>query len=453
MEKIIGRDKELQHLEELYSKNESIACAIYGRRRIGKTFLLKEFCKNKRSLMIYSTELLKESNLEIIHSSMSIYIDSIQKFTSLLDIIEPLRRICSSEEKTVVVFDEFPYLVNTCKDAPSIIQNFIDMHLTDLNVMLILCGSSISTMKKELEGYDKPLYGRFDSKFELKPISLKNCKEFHANMNDLDIIKVYLTVGGIPLYHKRMNESSYERNVLKNFSGDFGSLSEEANSIIQREFTPYESHSKIISIVAHGSTRLKEIAEKTGLSPAICSKYLGNLEYIGLVETIKPMGNSPKHPIYKIKDNLIRFHQNVIQQNLALFNKSERQVFTTVEPRINSLLGLVFEDLCTEFIEEKYICKEIGKWWGRVGDADSDIDIVATVVENDNEVTYYCECKFTKEKVGFEVYNKLVNRSKYVKGFSNCKFMIFSTGGFESTLIEHSQYGDLVLVDMDELLN
>jgi len=447
---IIGRENELSYLESLHSNEKSGVCAIYGRRRVGKTYLIEEFCKDKRTIYITSVEGAERVNLEIIWNSMRTLDEKLPKFESFLDVVNALDSICS-DKKTVIVFDEFPNLVESSKSVPSILQSFIDRNLPRMNAMLIICGSSISSMKNEIYSYDRPLYGRFDRKMEIRPIPYQSCREFHPSKSDLDFLKAYMTVGGIPLYQIKMDGSTYSKCIIKNFMGPFPELFEEAQAIVHRELTPSKTYSDLLYYMAQGATRLKHIADKMNISSVACSRYLENLMFLDMVERVTPMANSPRHPIYRVKDSMLRFYYTVVQHNLGVFKSLDvKASYANVESEVNTFLGRSFEYVCEEYIRSHYVCKETGRWWGRVNGTDADIDLIATVLEDGHEVSLFCECKFSKNPVGMGVYNALKERSEHVKGLNNRKYMLFSTAGFDERLHERT---DCITIDLKELLS
>ena len=160
--KFIGRQRELESLEREYQKDSSFV-VIYGRRRVGKTTLIKEFIKSKLAFYFLATEEVESQSIKRLSGVVSRVTRNplLQRaaFSDWLDLFHIIAEF-RPEEKKVLVIDEFPYLVKSNPAFPSILQNAWDEVLKDSNVMLILCGSLIGMMQKHALSYDSPLYGR-----------------------------------------------------------------------------------------------------------------------------------------------------------------------------------------------------------------------------------------------------------------------------------------------------
>ena len=171
--KFIGRQAELSKLNAEYTRDGSFV-VIYGRRRVGKTTLIKEFLKKKTAFYFLATEELESQSMKRLAGVIARTTKNalLQKatFTDWLDLFQVIADY-KPEEKKVLVIDEFPYLVKTNSAFPSILQNAWDEILKDSNVMLILSGSLIGMMKKHALSYDSPLYGRRTAQIRLAPLS------------------------------------------------------------------------------------------------------------------------------------------------------------------------------------------------------------------------------------------------------------------------------------------
>jgi AAA+ ATPase superfamily predicted ATPase len=453
MDLFVGREKELAYLEQMYSKDKRQTCAIYGRRRIGKTTLIGRFCEGKRSLYIQFFNGTESANVKEIHDAITLLDGNDPgEFKDFLDALKALKKICS-EDRTVLVFDEYPLLAASEKYIASALQKFIDHDLKGTATFLIICGSSIRAMRDTVEDPQGPLFGRFPVRMEIPPLSFADCRKFHAGMSDIDALKVYMVAGGIPYYHEIMDGDTFEDCIKDNFIGSPAPLSDEASVMIQRELSPQASYSSLLTFMAGGSVTIKELAEKIGISDSLCGRYVRDMEFIGMVERINPMADAPKDTIFRIKDNMLRFHFSVVKRYSSLsISRDVDAVYAEMEQDVNTFLGWMFEDVCSEFIQHKFVCREIGKWWGRARYADREIDIVADIREDGNNVTFLCECKFRHRKSDFSVLNKLSSTADLVKGPNNRRLVLFSVSGFDEELKEYAEgRSDLLLFDLDDL--
>lgn len=171
----VGRESELIKLEKMYSTNEFQFAVIYGRRRVGKTTLIREFLKNKESLLYVSLEGTQKENLiglsRVVSKNDSIVYDP---FESLFNAID---KMLETNQKIVLAIDEYPYLAESYPPISSIIQKHIDLCWKDKNMFLILCGSSMSFMENQVLGYKSPLYGRRSAQFKITPFTFLERKK------------------------------------------------------------------------------------------------------------------------------------------------------------------------------------------------------------------------------------------------------------------------------------
>jgi len=456
MNEFVGREEELRYLEALYSQPGLKTCAVYGRRQIGKSALLREFSKNKRTLFIQSSKQSNYENMVRMKADISQFLGkelpAIESFTEVMAIIENICR----EEKTIVVFDEYPYLISDAPYVPSILQRFIDIDVKDTESMIIICGSSVSMMRDETERMDRPLYGRFTNRLVVGPLHYRTCMEFHKNMSDMDALKVYMTVGGIPKYHRLMDRSTYEECIKKCYIEQTASLIDEAHAVISNEFGPSGIYTGIVACIADGTVKQSDIAQKTGMDRAACKRCLDKMEHLGFIGRPHPMLGAPKRPIYGIADNMVAFYYEVIRRHEPMLSGRSIDLdmkYAIMAKDISTFFGRRFEELCGQYVDTEYNVKERGRWWGRAGAEDADIDVVAYAYDNDLRInTIVAECKFRRQKTGFSALNILTDRVSKIGGIVNEHYMLFSPSGFEEKLEEFAEDHGIMLVGIDKLL-
>jgi AAA+ ATPase superfamily predicted ATPase len=453
MDLFVGREKELAYMEQTYSKGKRQTCAIYGRRRVGKTTLISRFCEGKRSLYIQFFNGTESANVKEIHDAIAILEgEAREEFADFLDALKALKDVCA-KERTVLVFDEYPLLATSKKYVSSALQRFIDRDLKGTDTFLIVCGSSIRAMRDEIENPDGPLFGRFPVRMEILPLSFVDCRKFHPKMTDLDAMKTYMVAGGVPYYHEVMDGDTFEECVKINFIGPPAPLSDEALVMVQRELSPSASYISLLTFMAGGAASIKELAEKLHISESLCGRYVRDMEFIGMVERLNPMADAPKDTILRIKDSMLRFHFSVARKYGSRLKTADSDaVYAEMEQDIDTFLRLSFEDVCSEFVQMRFVCKDVGKWWGRGSYADREIDLVAEIREGGNNVLLLCECKFRRRKSDFSVLNKLTSATDLVRGPNNRRLALFSASGFDDDLMEYAEgRADLMLFDLDDL--
>lgn len=452
---MIGRESELSYLEDLWSQKGLVTCCIWGRRRIGKTSILREFGKGKRTLFLQGIMGSYYENLSSLSLDISEFLGrEIPQAPDLSHLMRMIEDICK-EEHTLVIFDELPYLLESAPQASSVIQKSLDRGLNGLDCMFVICGSSISIMRKETEDATKPLYGRFEHRKQIKPLSMDICKGFHPDMDCDTSLRWYCTVGGIPYYHINTNGMNYQQLIEYKFLEKDSSWRSDAVSIILQEFNGNTNYTGAVKCIADGHVRQSEIADRMRIDRAACKRILDDLEFVGMIERKVPMRGSPKKPVYSIKDPFISFSFNIISNNAKLIesNSFKSVTYDILRNDIDSQIGRIFEKLCGEWLDSNYAVIERGQWWGKIDGTDVDIDIVAKVSDEHKVIhTILSECKFRRKPMGFSAYNTLVSRSKSAKFTENIIFMLFSASGFEEELCEFAEDSGVILVDGKTLM-
>ncbi len=213
----VGRESELSFLESIWNGHGPRTCMVIGRRGIGKTELLRRFSEGKRTVFVSCVIGSIPDNIHAITGAMKA-LDGLERQVpgSLMSSLNCLLEICRGS-KTLVVIDELPYLISSGREASSVVQHFVDSVNGETESMVVVCGSSIDTMMRETASYRQPLYGRFLNRIVMKPLTLRECSAFHPDMADLEQLKLYLTVGGIPAYHSDPEASTFREYMEKHF--------------------------------------------------------------------------------------------------------------------------------------------------------------------------------------------------------------------------------------------
>ena len=448
----VGRKEELSRLEQVWETSGQKAVVVYGRRRIGKTELLKRFCEGRRSIFIDCVRGSLEDNLNIMAGVLnSLDGGSRTGYGFITAALNDIIAYCK-QQKTVVVFDELPYLLSTGDQVASCLQHFIDDLDRETDSMVIMCGSSMSVMKRETTDYDRPLYGRFSHRMEVRQLPYADCAELHPGMSDLDRLKLYLTVGGVPKYHLDPTATTYRDYVVRHFLSPMADMPEEAESIITAEFTPRDRYMAIVNAISDGQTSLKNICDRVGLDRATCLKCLEGLTEVGIVDTVHPMMGSPKRPIYRIRDNMVAFCQEIVMVAKSYPLRDPDGKFDAIDQRISSFLGHRFEDFCSDYVIRHWDCLEIGKWWGPDESKQiKELDIVATVLEGDVKVSLFGDCKFIKGEYAYSTLRQFRRNIELTKDDRTQRIVLFSVSGFESDVSDEATMGYVTLVGLEDL--
>ena len=315
----IGRESELNFLEERYSSNKGELVVLYGRRRVGKTETLKQFCKDKPHLFFSCRECTDKLQLKNFSEKLlkekipaSAYIS---EFTDWENAFRSITELPYGEKKKLVVIDEFPYMCKGNESIPSVLQNLWDDLLKDENIMLILCGSAMSFIEKELLAEKNPLYGRATGIYKMTEMGFYDAAKFFPDYSPKEKVIAYSILGGIPHYLNQFDGNrTLEKNIKKSILSKGCALYSEVEFLLRQELRETPVYNSIIEAVALGNTKLNEISMKSLIDDTSkTSVYLKNLIELGIIErefsiseSIKEKANSNKG-LYRITDNFFRF--------------------------------------------------------------------------------------------------------------------------------------------------
>lgn len=460
----IGRENELNILKELYEEDRFQLVIMYGRRRVGKTSLITEFCKNKSNIFYVAQEYnnttaLKEFSERIMEfqglSSAGFAFESWEAAFTYLGKL-------SEKDRIIVAIDEFPYLSEANKSVPSILQNVIDHVLKKSKLFLILCGSSMAFMEKEVLSYESPLYGRRTAQMKIEPFDYYESSKFFSKCSKEQQLINYGILGGIPQYLLEFDEEkSLESNLRKNLVRKSSFLFSEPLNLLKQELREPMVYNSIIGAIAQGASKLNDIAQKIGEKQDKCALYIRALDELGIIAKHIPARekHNSRKGIYSVSDYLFRFWFRFIYTNMSSIEIGLEEVIIKrkIIPQINHYMGHVFEDICRQFlIRENRLLKlpilftNIGSWWGNnpVKKQKEEIDIVAY----NEEEAIFAECKWKNELMDIPELEKLIERSRL---FSTSKayYILFSKSGFTDKLRERAALDGILLFVIEDLFN
>jgi len=462
-----GRKKELEILNKLYNRKKFEFPVIYGRRRVGKTTLIKEFCKNKKAVFFVALETDWKINLE--HFSTQVYsVFDIKKaensfFPSWDKAFDYIFKV-TKNERIILVIDEYPYLAKNYTEISSILQFYIDHKFKESQLFLILCGSSMSFMEHQVLGYKSPIYGRRTAQFKIKSFNFFDSLPFFRNFDKVDKANLYGITGGIPEYLNKIdNEISVEENITELFLTPSGYLFEEPMNLMKQELREPATYNGILKAIAEGASKLNEIATKNNnISSSKCSKYLSDLIALGIIKKEIPVTEKlSKKSIYTLDDQMFSFWYRFVFPNIsAIVEGSSKNFYKyNVEPFFKYFMGKVFEEICKQYLwnsnnEEKlpFYFTDLGRWWGNdsLNKRETEIDILAYMGKKN---AIFAECKWTNEKVDLKILEELIQKSKLFRYEKNY-FYIFAKTGFTNGCIDKAkENNNIKLIIFDEILD
>ncbi len=460
----IGRNDELSELNSIYQKKGFRFVVIYGRRRVGKTALINEFCKDKEHIFYIAIEQNDKAALESFsnvilqrYPSAKSFIDVFPSWDKAFEYIADQ----AGKERLILAIDEYPYLAGSNPSISSILQKHIDTSFQKSNLYLLLCGSSMSFMENQVLGYKSPLYGRRTAQLKIEPFDYFDSSLFFSDATIEEKVLAYGAAGGIPQYLGILaEESGMEKGIAESFFKKTGVLYEEPENLLKQELREPAVYNSIISAIAHGATRLNEISTKSGEENKKCSKYLKTLIDLQIVKKEMPQGKkTERNSIYSLKDNMFRFWYRFIPQNVTNIESGlgEQVLKKRVLPVISDYLGKVFEDICIEYLKRcnsamtlPFMFNAIGRWWGSNPETrmQEEIDILAEYEDN----AIFGECKWKNQPVGLTTLSDLIRKSMIFSQYKHKTYVLFSKAGFTKELIKKAQeMGNVRLIPADML--
>ena len=458
MERFIAREKEIQTLEGQYESEDSSFVVVYGRRRVGKSTLIKEFqSHHPNSLYILAREAPIEVNLQLFQTKIGEFL-GVGKLT--LDWIEMFRLLADriGDDRLILSIDEFQYLAIDDKVFLSIFQEIWDDVLKDKNIMLIVCGSYRRMMESQLLNHDSPLYGRRTSQILLRPIPFKKYSEFVPNLDERRLIFSYSVTGGIPKYIEMFNSCDDPmKNIESNVLDCDCYLFKEPEFILEKEIKDVKTSFPLMASIAAGNRKMKDISKYMGLKSTDLTRVLNSLREMDLVVREVPVTEKDpersKKGLYRIKDPYFDFWFTYVYPYMDMLESLHTDF---VMDRIGrtfeeNKVAFVYEDLCREAIwdipniHDALLPTRVGRYWGS---ATNETDIV--ILDDIDRKIMVGECKYSSNPKDGRVMkglNKRLSDLSQLMGYEPAGIIVFAANGFTDDMKEYAKGHGVLLVD------
>lgn len=453
-----GRKKELEKLEKEYKKKNSF-CTIYGNRRIGKTSLINEFIKDKKAIMFQAKEVsngdnLKSFSYKILESfnrnDEYVYSSWEKAFDSAISLF--------GNEKGVIVIDEYPYLVKSYEGISSIIQDIYDNKIKNSNIMLILSGSNLSFMEKEMNDKQSPLYKRVTLKMIIKKMPFDEATLFLKGYSNEDKIKFLCLFGEYPFYLSKINhELSFEENLKELLFNENSILLDVPKMVLSNSLREENFYNSILLTVAGKKKGLTEIAKLMNEESTKINKYMKTLLDSEIV--IKnEMFNSSRFVYYVIADPLLRFYYQYLFRNIEKIEAGYGEMlYERLKSDIDSFISYSFEDVAISYMENLGAKGKLGGIFYPIRNliiekSELNRSIEIDGIAKDEDSYLVIECKFTNKKRTIKDFEKMVENMS-IKMFANAKrieYYIISKSGFEDDLLNCNKK-NLHLISIDDM--
>ena len=460
-EPFFGRKENIKAISKFFNLDKDNAALIYGRRRVGKTELIKHCLKGTKSTSIYyeckeTSELNNVKSLsEIIAETFGLPPLAFDTFEAILAFLYKQAR----DKDLILVIDEYPYIRKVVEGLDSIIQSLIDNHKSASRLKLILCGSYVETMKSLLSE-ENPLFGRFDLVMNLKAMDYYDSSLFYKDFSDEDKVSLYSVFGGIPYYNRRIDSSkTVKQNIIDLIASPGSRFENEVQMHLKSEISKMQNAYEVFEVLAKGFVRFKDILSQSQVSssPTLVD-VLDKLISMDIVVKESPINdeNNKKKAGYYISDQLTLFYFKYIYRNLSRLVVMDSEAFYDkfIEADFEEhYVPQAFEQVCKQFLIRKNRSGEliesfekIGKYWydDSVNHKNGEFDVVT---ENDGSYIFY-EAKFQNEKLDK---NLIWNEIQQVNstGLVCSKYGFFSKSGYKE--IDENYKKQLILYELKDL--
>lgn len=380
--RFVGRAAELETLAAAYQGAASGFIPIYGRRRVGKSELILRFLQDRPGVYFLGKQAPGALQLrEFLEEAAVILAEPLlatASFDGWKSALAAVSDRWARPEKLVLVFDEFQWTAWASPELPSVLQDLWDRRWRSSgNILVILCGSYVGFMEREVLGRKSPLFGRRTGQILLRPFGYREAALFHPSYSLVDRARAYFICGGVPWYLARFDvRRSVESNVVAEVLAEHAPLRHEPEFLLREELREVESYFAVLLSIAQGRVTPRDISQVTGIGERSLHYYLQQLVELGYVRRRYPLSDVPpaaRHVRFTLDDPLLRFWFRFVFPHTSYLAQMgpERTLRERIRPDLDAYLGSCFEGLCREALAHLYAREgiaapfETGEYWDK----------------------------------------------------------------------------------------
>ncbi len=436
---LLGRAAELQALEQHYDRAGGQLALVYGRRRIGKSFLLEHFSRGKPCVFYQATQQAEARELdaftEVVRSAVgSTFLPSGYTFPtweSALDFLSEHQ----SEHRLLVILDEFTYLLQSTSGLASIVQRWWDNRGKRSAIMLVLCGS-VQAVMQDLDAGSQPLHQRFTMKLHVGPVTYRDAAAFVPALSREDQARVFGILGGTPLNLLQWNPAQTIRDNLVALFADPSSVLVDSAELVLASEADGQAALRVAQAVALGATKSNEIKQQARVTT---ERALQRAIAIGAVERRTPItehAERTKRSLYRIGDPYFRFYFRFIALNRGAIARGlgENLIDDRIMPALETFMGQAFEDIASAFVRERMKARalpgdDLGAWWST--DGKHEIDLVGV---SGRLPVFAASVKWRVEKLGDGTLHDLQDDIRAMHAGHDLPKILIGRGGIHTVL-------------------
>lgn len=427
---LIDRKRELEELNRLLTTPAAQLIAVSGRRRLGKTTLLRYWAQNSGHPFLYWVGSHFPSVVLLAQFSQQVWqlgnpgkrAPRTFSYENWSHAFEELALICQGAQRQIVIIDEFPYAITAEPGLPSALQNAWDHHLKFSNLCMVVCGSHVGMMEK-LIASDAPLFGRIIGPLRVGPLPYAATSLFLPRYTAEQRVAIYAIVGGVPAYLERFTDTvSVTENLRNNLFRETGLFRIDPDYLIGEHVRDLKNYQAVLAAIAEGAHKPADISLQAGFSNrASADVYLNQLIEMDYVQRELPVTVPPQKrgstrvSRYLLADNYLRFYFRFVRPNLGII---AQELYTEVEQRISdqlrAFIGMTaFEDICRAWLllqaqqgKLPFSVEQVGSHW------DKQVQVDAVAISWRAQSILLGEAKWQANVVGLDVVRELVEEKQ-----------------------------------------
>ena len=438
------RKQELKLLKDEFANLKTgKMLVVYGRRRVGKTELIRQFIKplSNNKLYFYVDLVEKQGILDSLSKTVQEQLGEIRTFADFSDFLNLIAE--KSDTGFVLVIDEFQRFLEVAPQLITELQNYWDQKLKNKKILLILVGSSIGMIQKITNSKAGALYGRA-TRLKISPFKYSDFRLMFKELTEDEKVLTYAVFGGTPYYLEKAKKikGDIHKKIKELLLRKGAELFEEPKNLLEYENVRiHAKYNSILQAASAGKENIQEIQNFTGIDANTMPAYIKRLdELLELLGRKDPILGKERLGRYKLKDNFFSFWYRFIFPNQTTLNLGNIKIVEEeIKENLNAYIGRVFEDICKDLLIQ-YINKDIdsytldfeniGTWWNRTGE---EIDIVA--YNQKSRKILVGEVKWTSQPMDIDVIDSLMKKSKLINFTGEYKFLFISKNGFTDKAI------------------
>lgn len=437
----IGREKELRELNRRYRSTKKEFGVIYGRRRIGKSAILNEFLNEKRGILFQAKQDNSYGNLKyfsyevdsILNLPNSFVFESWQHaFNAILE--------HAGSDRFVIAIDEYPYIVSQDSSFASVLQDFID-NAQD-NLMLILSGSDVGFLEKEIQNHASPLYKRRTFEMEIKKMNFDEAKQFVAKESMEDKANYLSLMSSYPYYLSSIDHSkSFYENVEYLLFNEYGTFFNLPDQLLSNSTKVQDVYNSILFSISNRNRTVKKISEDIHEPEAKVAKYLSTLLQSEIVEKRNTYNGNKKTVYYEISDSLLKIWYKLIFENQERIKINGEKIFEKTITQLDTYISFEFENLAILYMDTLNEKGELEDIFPHIKNYKADNSVLNRSVEidgvaNTKEYMLIMDCKYRNKSYSKTMFDHLKESASIFPDKFKRVYYIFSKNGFSLDMQE-----------------